>query len=103
MNTKTLLTGTALLMTADARMSFGSCPTTENVSNLDVTAFAGTWYQIERDPMTPMNWMTECSYKKYTIDDNGDYDFYTGVYFDMAFSYGGVSGKMYCPGNEITR
>ena len=102
MNTKTLLTGAALMMTADARMSIGSCPTIEPVKNLDVAAYAGNWYEIERDPMFPYTMMTECTYKKFTVDDNGDMDLWFGAYNEMRFSYGGVGGKMYCPGNGDT-
>ena len=94
-----LITSAALLMSADARLSLGACPSVENVQKLDIAAFEGMWYQIERDPMTPRMWFTDCNYRKYVKDDNGDMDFYYGIYYDlMWYAYDGKGGKMYCPG-----
>ena len=44
-------------------------------------------------------WFTDCNYRKYVKDDNGDLDFYYGLYYDIWFRYSGEGGKLYCPGN----
>ena len=50
MNTKTVIALTAsALMTTEARMGLGACPTANVVQNLDKAAFAGKWYEIKRD------------------------------------------------------
>ena len=50
-----------------------------------------------------MTMMTECTFKKFTQDANGDLDLWFGGYNEMRFSYGGVGGKMFCTeGNENT-
>ena len=94
----------AVLDTVSSRMSIGKCPEPENVTNLDKARYAGMWYGIERDPMTPMLVSADCNYKKFTVDSNGDLDlWYQAYYWTMMFSYGGIGGKMYCePGNKKT-
>ena len=55
------------------------------------------WYEIERDPMYPMVATSDCMFKKYTLDSNGDLDYwYQGYFWMMMFQYMGVGGKYYC-------
>ena len=98
----TILTLAALTGSTSARMSFGECPKdVENVRTLDKARYAGMWYEIEKDMQFPMTIGSECTYKKFTVDSNGDLDLWFGGY--MMFQYRGVGGKMYCEaGNPET-
>ena len=86
----------AFLAAASAKMSFGSCPDVSNMESLDKSAYAGKWYEIQRDPMFPYTMGSTCTFKEYTLDSNGDLDLWFGAYQPMMFSYAGVGGKMYC-------
>jgi lipocalin len=50
----------ALLGSADARMGFGACPTDIKKVTIDQAKFAGTWYEIQRDILFPMELGAEC-------------------------------------------
>ena len=77
-------------------MSVGSCPEVENMPTLDKAAYAGLWYEVEKDPMFPMTMGASCTFKEFTLDDNGDLDLWFGAYQTMMFNYYGVGGKMFC-------
>merc|ERR1719329_590557 len=100
---KSLLTSAivaSLISTADARMSFGACPKVSGVTTLDSAKYAGMWYLNEKDAMFPYGMMSECVYKKFTLDANGDMDLWFQAYDPMMFDYSGVGGKMYCTANS---
>ena len=88
----------ALLMSTEARMSFGECPTVDNVTTLDKTRYAGKWYQIEGDMTFPYTMGASCVYKDFTVDSNNDLDLWFGQY--SMFRYLGGGGKMYCSANS---
>ena len=89
-----------LAAATQARMSWGSCPDDVYMTDLDMASYSGTWYSIASDPIFPYTMMTQCVYKKYTEDSNGDYDLHFGGYYPMMFQYGGVGGKVYCDGPD---
>ena len=75
-------------------MAFGKCPDVDNVTNLDKAAYAGLWYETERDQFFPFTMGSSCTFKDLTLDSNGDLDLWFGSY--SMFSYGGAPGKLYC-------
>ena len=44
--------------------------------------------------------MTQCTYKKFTEDADGNHDLHFGAYYPLMFQYGGVGGKVYCEGSD---
>ena len=86
----------ALFACASAKMSFGKCPDVNQVESLDKAAYAGLWYETERDMMFPMTMGSKCTFKDFTLDSNGDLELWFGAYQPMMFSYSGVGGMMYC-------
>ena len=66
--TKLLSSFAALATLTNARMSLGGCPDVDYVSSLDAKAYAGKWYEIEKDPMFPYTMGSECTFKEFTHD-----------------------------------
>ena len=93
---KQIVLSAALLAGANAKMSLGKCPDVQNMETFDKSAYAGLWYEIERDPMFPFTMGSSCTFKDFTLDSNGDLELWFGAYQPMMFSYSGVSGMMYC-------
>ena len=77
-------------------MTIGKCPDVDYMDTFDTAAYAGLWYEIERDGMFPYTMGSSCTFKEFTLDSNGDLDLWFGAYQPMMFSYSGVGGKMYC-------
>ena len=90
----------SLLSLTQARMSWGSCADNMYQTDFDMAQYAGTWYSISSDPFFPYTMMSQCVYKKFTEDVDGDYDLHFGGYYPMMFQYGGVGGKVYCEGPD---
>ena len=97
---KQIVLSAALLAGANAKMSLGKCPDVENMPSLDVAAYAGIWYETEKDPMFPMTIGSSCTFKEFTQDSNGDLELWFGAKYPMGMGYGGVDGVMYnCDGS----
>ena len=85
----------ALLGTADARMGFGACPIDIAFQTIDQSKYAGTWYEIQRDVLFPMEIGAECVTSSYRENSEGGMDFYyRGYYWSMFFQYMGVGGTL---------
>ena len=85
----------AILGTTDARMGFGACPTDITFQTIDQDQFAGTWYEVQRDALFPMELGAECVTSVYKKNAEGGMDyFYRGYYWSMFFQYMGVGGSL---------
>ena len=84
----------ALLLNAvSAKMAFGPCPQVDYLTDLDETRFAGNWYEISRDSTLFMEMGYECTTQQFTLNDDGDLDFYFRANFLHPLSgYNGIGG-----------
>jgi lipocalin len=82
---------------ADAKISFGSCPTIENVSNFDADRYSGKWYEVVRDKMNPYTISTDCVTKEFgqfNAEEKSMDLFFRGYYW-LKLGYMGVNGTLY--------
>ena len=85
----------ALLGLASAKTGFGPCPNVEKMSDLDTARFAGNWYEVARDSQFFMEMGYECTTEQYSLNDNGDMDFFYRANFLHPFSgYNGIGGTV---------
>jgi len=71
---------------ADARMGFGACPTDIQFQTIDQAKYAGTWYEVQRDILFPMELGAECVTSVYRENAEGGMDYYyRGYYWSMFF------------------
>jgi len=68
---------------AEARMWFGECPNIEWDSDFNYAAFAGKWYEQERDAMFTMEMDQMCSTGNYVLRDDGLLDVQFGTRIPM--------------------
>ena len=89
----------ALLLAADlaeAKMSFGSCPTKNNMVPFDKARFAGKWYEQIRDPENIYTFSADCVTMEFSPPkDDGSLDLWFRGYYWMMLSYQGGGGTMY--------
>ena len=51
----------ALAASVSAGIGFGKCPPKpELIADLDITKYAGVWYEHQRDSTTPFEWGSSC-------------------------------------------
>lgn len=60
--------------TAEARLWFGACPSVAWNSNFDSAAFAGQWYEQERDAVFTFEMDQMCSTANYVLNGEGTLD-----------------------------
>ena len=90
----------ALAAVADARISWGSCPTGQTYATMDQAAqekFAGTWYEIQRDKWFPMEIGAECVTQEYAMRPDGNMNlWFRGDYTFLGYRNrgSGVGGQL---------
>ena len=83
------------LSLSQAMLHFGKCPTPQVVNTMDRAAFAGNWYEIQRDNMFPMEITAECVTHEYKLTNESELDLrFRGWYAMMFFQYSGVGGQL---------
>ena len=71
----------AALESAEARISFGSCPDYQNVSDFDVEAYAGKWYDQANGGWMLYTAGARCITKEFGLRDDGNLDLsFRGLY-----------------------
>ena len=85
----------ALLSTASARMSFGSCPDVKYIDNFKPADYAGKWYEIVRDRFNPYTVSADCVTKEFKVNADGDIDLNFRGYYNLAMDYISGGGTMY--------
>ena len=79
---------------AEARMWIGECPNIDWITNFDHAAFAGQWYEQERDSWFTMEMDQMCSTANYVSRDDGLLDVQYGTVVPMRLYQWGYSPKM---------
>ena len=65
----------AVTETANARLSFGSCPEVKQMSGFDKYQYIGKWYEIVRDYQNPFTYFTMCVTMEFgPIQSEGQFD-----------------------------
>ena len=84
--------------TAEARMWLGECPSIEWNTGFDAAAFAGQWYEQERDAAFTFEMDQMCSTGNYELNSEGTLDVQWRAMVPMNFYQYGSSppGKMDC-------
>lgn len=77
-----------LASSVDARLWFGACPKVDWMSNFDSAAFAGQWYEQERDAVFAFSSDTSCSTGNYVLNSEGTLDVVWRAYYTL--SLGGL-------------
>ena len=86
----------ALVLGAEAKMSFGSCPPRNNMVPFDKARFAGKWYEQVRDPENMMTMSADCVTMEFSSPkSDGSLDLYFRGFYWMMMSYQGATGAMY--------
>ena len=88
-----LLALTLAALGADARMSFGKCPSSSVAGNFDKSKFAGNWYEISRDADFFFEMGHECTTQQFTAQDDGSMNLYFRAWMWQMLGYSGVNGN----------
>lgn len=90
----------ALLMGLDqvkAGWEIGSCPSVTPMSSLDLSQYAGLWYEYMRDNSFVTGWFSACTTATYTARSDGDITvFNRAYYYPFSFVDFGVKGIASC-------
>merc|ERR1712032_584391 len=100
MKTYTATLAALFAASAEARMWFGECPAIEWDTGFDHSAFAGQWYEQERDAWFTFEMDQMCSQANYVMRSDGKMDVQYGAMIPMTFWTWGYSpkGVMDCSG-----
>ena len=80
----------------------GKCPKPEMMETLDTERYAGMWYGQETDYMFPFTLIpSSCSYKKFTMNDEGNLDLWFGANSAL-MGESGVDGTLFCNKADFT-
>ena len=91
-----LLSAVGLLNSAEAKMSFGSCPPKENMVPFDKERFAGKWFEQVRDPENIYTMSADCVTMEFSQPmSDGRLDAYFRGFYWMMMSYQGGKGSFY--------
>ena len=82
---------------AEGKISFGSCPKVEYVSNFDAERYSGKWFEVVRDRTNPYTISTDCVTKEFGPfnAEEKSMDLYFRGYYFLKFDYMGVNGTLY--------
>jgi len=83
--------------TADAKISFGACPTTEYISDFEADRYSGKWFEVVRDRTNPYTISTDCVTKEFGAfnTEEKSMDLYFRGYYFVKLDYMGVNGTLY--------
>lgn len=97
----TLLSLSSLMLTTDARVSFGSCPEVKVMSGFDQTRYIGKWYEQVRDYTNAFTPFTMCVTMEFgpIRADNSFEQNYRGLYWPILW-YGNNDGVYYQCGED---
>ena len=83
------------LSLSQAMLHFGKCPTPQVVTTMDRAAFAGNWYEIQKDLMFPYTMTAECLTHEYKLQSDSDLRFrFRGWSAMMFFTYQSAFGEL---------
>ena len=81
---------------ADARMSLGKCPESNNMVPFEKERFAGKWFEQVRDPENMYTMSADCVTMEYSQPlSEGRVDAYFRGFYWMMLSYRGGQGSFY--------
>ena len=81
---------------ASAKWGFGACPKVEMMETIDMTKYAGHWFEIYRDTHNMYTQGADCVTKEFEINDNGNLDLYFRGFYNWHGwgKYSGVGGEV---------
>merc|ERR1711990_273809 len=59
---------------AEARISYGACPTVEDMGDIEHERYMGKWYTIKREFYSRYSLFSECGTRNYEIREDGEVD-----------------------------
>ena len=78
----------------NAGIWFGSCPTTTNQANIDVSQYLGTWYEFTRDSTFIFETGVSCTTAAYSANSNGNINVVNrSYYWPMSFTADWITAK----------
>ena len=80
--------------TSDAKMSFGSCPEVEMISDFQPQNYVGKWYEVYRDKWNKYSLGADCVTKEFAVRDDGKINLYFRGYYHWMLKYQGIDGVM---------
>ena len=86
----------AMLGATSAKWGMGECPIVESLSDIDMPAYSGKWYEVYRDKHNFHEHFADCVTKEYEMNKAGNMDLYFRGYWN-AFGwgkYGGIGGEV---------